>query len=117
METMQRDTLKKNMLDRNENVHLINVLGPGEFEKAHIPGSYNIPVSDKNFLQQVENAVGEKDAKIIVYCANFDCTACPDAAKKLEKTGYTHITDYEGGIKDWIEAGYPVERSTSSKGH
>jgi rhodanese-related sulfurtransferase len=92
METLQRDTLK-NMLDHNENVRLINVLGPRDFEQAHIPGSY-IPVSDKNFIQEVQKAVGGKDTNIIVYCANFDCTASPDAAKnwKMSDTQTSPIT-------------------------
>jgi len=116
METMQRNELK-NLLERHNDIHLINVLGPGEFEKAHIPGSYNIPVSDKNFLQEVEKNVSNKNAAIIVYCANFDCTASPDAAKKLENAGYTHVVDFEGGIKDWIEAGYPVETGNEPGQH
>lgn len=116
MKTMQRDELK-NLLDRHKDIHLINVLGPKEYKKAHIPGSYNIPVSDKNFLQEVEKNIDDKDAAIIVYCANSDCTASPDAAKKLENAGYTRVVDFEGGIKDWIEAGYPVESGDSGKQH
>ena len=111
METIQRDELK-NLLDHRKSIQLINVLGPREFEKAHIPGSYNIPVSDKNFIQKVEKNIDDKSANIIVYCANLDCTASPDAARKLENAGYTQVTDFAGGIKDWIEGGYPVENGS-----
>ena len=108
METLTRDQLK-NMMDRNEKMYLINVLAPGEFEKMHIPGSYNIPVADDNFVQRVQQRVNDKDAKVIVYCANFDCPASPNAAKQLDKSGFTHVADFEGGIQDWQEAGYPIE--------
>lgn len=108
METLRREDLK-NMLDHRESLYLVNVLGRGEFEKAHIPGSYNIPMADKNFIQKVEQRVGDKDAKVIVYCASFDCTASPRAAEQLDSAGFTHVADFEGGIQDWQEAGYPVE--------
>jgi len=108
METLTRDQLKY-MIDRDEKLYLINVLAPGEFEKLHIPGSYNIPVADKNFIQKVEQRVNDKDAKVVVYCSNFNCTASPNAAKQLDKSGFSHVADFEGGMQDWQEAGYPVE--------
>jgi rhodanese-related sulfurtransferase len=108
METIKREQLKS-LLDRNESVYLINVLGSGEFERAHIPGSFNIPVADKDFIRKVEQRVGDRDAKVIVYCASFDCTASPKAAKKLDDSGFTHVVDFEGGVQDWREAGYPLE--------
>jgi rhodanese-related sulfurtransferase len=49
-----------------------------------------------------------KDKDIIVYCASFECHASPTAARKLEQLGYTRVIDYEGGLQDWKEAGYPL---------
>lgn len=108
METVKREDLKS-MLDHNDAYYLINVLAPEEFYEAHIPGSYNIPVADKHFIQKVEQRVADKDAKVIVYCANFDCAASPKAAKQLAGAGFTHVVDYDGGVQDWEEAGFPLQ--------
>lgn len=47
-------------------------------EVKKIKGSINIPVSQADFEDQVENA-----------------------AEKLDAAGFTHIMAYEGGMKDW----------------
>ncbi len=54
-----------------------------------------------------------KDKEIVVYCASFECRASPAAARKLEELGYTRVLEYEGGLADWRDAGYPLE---SAKG-
>lgn len=108
MHTLNRDNLKK-LLDNQEPLYLVNVLGNREFSQAHIPGSQNVPVADKNFVQEVEQLTGDRDARIVVYCASFSCTASPNAASKLDHAGFTRVYDYEGGVKDWQDAGYPLE--------
>ena len=114
MMTLTRDELKQ-MLDEGEDFHLINVLGRDGFREAHIPGSRNVPLADEKFPSKVEELVGGTDEKIVVYCASFDCTASPKAAKALEQAGFTRVWDYEGGIKDWHEAGYPVEQGRETE--
>lgn len=112
MKTLQRDELK-HMLDSGEYVQLINVLNNEQFREAHIPGSVNLPQAEKDFVDQVEELVEDKDDEVVVYCASFDCAASPTAAKKLEDAGFTHVFDYEGGLKDWREGGLPIERAQS----
>jgi rhodanese-related sulfurtransferase len=103
MKTISRDDLKKMNETEHEDFVLINVLPRDAFNKEHIRTSINIPVDEPSFLEQVEAVVGSKDRKIVVYCANFECDASPQAAKKLEDAGFTQVFDYEGGTKDWFE--------------
>jgi len=110
METLTKEELKK-MIDEGEDFELINVLGPERFEAKHIPGSINIPVN--KIEQRIEDKVPNKNRKIVVYCTSFSCQASPTAAKKLDEMGYTNVYDYEGGIKDWEEADYPLEGTKS----
>jgi rhodanese-related sulfurtransferase len=114
MQTLKREELRQ-MIDAKEPFHLINVLDPDAFAQAHIPGSQNIPGADKHFVREVERTVGDKDATIVVYCASFDCSASPTAARKLDQSGFTQVYDYAGGIKDWREAGYPVEQGAQRR--
>lgn len=111
MKRITKEELKE-MKDKGEDFELINVLGEEVFEKEHIQGSINIP-SAKEFGDKIREKYPDKNTKIVVYCASFECNASPAAAKRLEQMGYTNIYDYEGGMKDWKEAGYPIEGKES----
>jgi len=108
MKTISKEDLKK-MIDNGEDFILINVLPAEYFEKGHIPGSINVPVGDENFMDNVNMIVHDKNKKVVVYCANFECQASPKAAQMLSDADYTDVYDYEGGIKEWDDAGYGLE--------
>lgn len=101
MQTITRDELKQMNEQAHEDFVLINVLPRDTFNEDHIRTSVNVPVSDDDFIEIVEKIAGDKDRKIVVYCANFDCDASPKAARKLEQAGFTRVYDYEGGTEDW----------------
>jgi len=105
VQKIDRETLKQKM-DRGDDFHLVEVLQPGPYNKAHIKGAINIP-----FTKMGERAreTFEKDDEIVVYCADTECQASPRAAEKLDAMGYVHVYDYEAGKADWMDAGYPVE--------
>ena len=109
MQTIDRETLKGS-LGKGDAV-IVNVLSENDYSKEHIKGSENIPLEDENFETEVEALVQSKDKPVIVYCASVDCPASKTAAEKLEKAGFTNISAYEGGMRDWKEAGYPIEGS------
>jgi rhodanese-related sulfurtransferase len=111
MQTIDRETLNRT-LSRGSAMRILNVLPEEVFAKEHIAGSSNIPLNQEGFESKVEQEVGAKDKPIVVYCASFECPASKDAAQKLEKAGFTNVVAYEGGMKDWKEANYPVEGST-----
>lgn len=98
----------KNMQQKGDGLALINVLDADQFDREHIPDSTNIPVGDKDFVQRVEEQVGDKSETVVVYCASTECDASPKAARKLEEAGFTDVYDYEGGMKAWKEAGNSV---------
>jgi rhodanese-related sulfurtransferase len=105
VEAIQRETLKKK-LDNHDDFVLIEVLSEEDYEKAHIQGAINIPL--KTVGSEVKDRFSQ-DQEIVVYCADENCQASPKAAQKLESLGFNNIKDYEGGKKDWMDAGYPIE--------
>ena len=113
MKTLTASELKA-WLDEERDFHLIHVLSEEDFERVHIPGSENIPASRESFAEQVEGLVGGKDETIVVYCSNLDCQASPDAAGKLGEAGFTEVYDFEGGIKEWLQAGHEVVREAAA---
>lgn len=104
LSTLTADDLK-NVFKTDHPPVLINTLPREAHEAKHIPGSINVPTDD---IEQVEALVPNKDAPIVVYCANADCTASPTAAKKLADMGYTNVTDFEAGYAGWRRAGHPL---------
>lgn len=84
---------------------LINTLPRAAYEARHIPGSISVPTDD---IEQVESLVPNKDAYIVVYCANADCDASPTAAHMLEEMGYTNVVDFDEGYAGWRRAGHPL---------
>jgi len=103
MKKISRDELKRMNEQQHEDFALINVLPREAFNKRHIRTSINIPVERDDFVELVEAVNGGKKRKVVVYCANFDCDASPNAARKLEQAGFENIYDYEGGTEDWFE--------------
>ena len=104
----------KDMLDRGEDVILINVLPPDAFEAEHIPGSHNIPSSRLDLPTKVAALAGSKDRVIVVYCSSKLCQASPQAARKLVNSGFTNVVDFEGGMDEWKRAGYYVESGAAA---
>ena len=88
---------------------IINVLDETQFKREHIPGSVNVPVSDQNFLKNVEKQVRGKDAPVVVHCSGPDCQASHKAGRQLEEAGFQNVYHFKGGMEEWKEAGRSVE--------
>lgn len=113
METTQVETITKEELLKKMKageVQVVNVLDPEWYKLGLIKGSRKIP------LGEMEKRLGEldKSKEVVTYCANTQCTASSEAAKKLAKKGFK-VQAYEGGIKEWKEAGLPTEEMESAK--
>ncbi|HSR54967.1 MAG TPA: rhodanese-like domain-containing protein [Alphaproteobacteria bacterium] len=106
MENITRERLQE-MMD-SEDVTLVEVLDEEYFRKFHLPDAINVPLSG-NFEEEIQNAVPDKSAPVVVYCMDEDCDASPEAARRMEDLGYENVFDYEAGKVDWKDAGLPVE--------
>ncbi|GAB4073475.1 rhodanese-like domain-containing protein [Barrientosiimonas marina] len=74
---------------------LIDVREPNEFDKGHILGARNIPLTQmKQRLIEVR-----KDKPVYVYCQGSSRSA--RAAQLLHKKGYEDISQLKGGFKKW----------------
>lgn len=107
MNTITTEQLQQK-LQGSSDALLVNTLDAEHFEKTKIPGSINIPQSNDDFPSQVEQAAGSKEKEVIVYCASESCSSSPHAAEKLEKAGFTSVSDYEQGAEGWKEAGHEL---------
>ncbi len=102
MQAIDRSQLEAMNGREHEDFVLINVLPREAFQKAHIRTSINVPQEEDDFVDTVEKVAGDRDREVVVYCANFECPASTEAAKKLDAAGFSRVFDYEGGTEDWL---------------
>ena len=89
-------------------VTVVEALPAAYYEDAHLPGAINIPHTEVRAL--APELLPDRDAAIVVYCANEPCPNSGIAAHVLRKLGYTNVRDYAEGKQGWQEAGLPLER-------
>jgi rhodanese-related sulfurtransferase len=87
---------------------LLDVREPEEYtgELGHIPGSQLIPL--KELSQRVSELNAYRDTPIIVVCrAGVRSTT---AAAMLTGMGFSQVLNLKGGMLDWNDQGFAVER-------
>ena len=93
------------MIDRKEDVVIVDVRFPTDFRKAHVPGAINLPKG------KWHTAAGlAKDKLNVLYCYNQTCHMAAEAALELLAQGY-RVAEMEGGFATWEANGYPVAAS------
>ncbi len=95
-------------------VTVVEALPAEYYEQGHLPGAINIPHTEVREL--APTMLPDKDAQIVVYCANEPCANSGIATHVLLKLGYTNVRDYEAGKADWVEAGLPLEHEAPVAG-
>ena len=98
----------------NDTVTVVEALPPEYYEAEHLPGAINLPHTEVR--ERAHELLPDKDAAIVVYCANEPCPNSGIATHVLTKLGYTNVRDYEGGKQDWREAGLPLEQGVPVAG-
>ncbi len=84
----------------------IDVREGDEYQDGYIPGALWIPRGKLEL--RIEEAVSNRDADIVVYCAGGTRSAL--AARSLGELGYTRVRSLSGGFGAWKKAGLPVDK-------
>ena len=95
-------------------VTVVEALPAEYYDQGHLPGAINIPHTEVRDLATA--LLPDKDAQIVVYCANLPCPNSGIATHVLRKLGYTDVRDYAEGKADWTEAGLPLEQESPVAG-
>jgi rhodanese-related sulfurtransferase len=88
-----------------KNTLILDVREPDEFSEGHVPGARNIPVGQVgNHTQELAHF-----ERIYVHCRSGKRSQM--ATAELERRGLKNLVCISlGGMLDWMQAGYPVER-------
>ena len=83
----------------------VDVRERNEWDEGHIPGAVHVP---RSYLEsKIEQAVPDREAHVVVYCASGNRSAF--AAKALEELGYESVASLSGGFADWKRNGFPFD--------
>lgn len=101
----------KKVLDADEDIVLLDVRTPREYEAVHIPGAINVSRGLLEF--SIWSVVPAKDEKIYVYCKSGARAAL--ATKQLNEFGYKNAVAVATGMAEWTKSGYPVQTSITDE--
>jgi rhodanese-related sulfurtransferase len=95
----------KRKQEAGESFYFVDVREDNEWQKGHATGAIHL---GKGIIERdIETAVPDHDAEIILYCGGgFRSALAGDA---LQKMGYKNVISMDGGWKRWRELGYPIE--------
>ncbi|MFY9673736.1 MAG: rhodanese-like domain-containing protein [Terriglobales bacterium] len=96
----------KRRLDRRDKFVLVDVREDREFDADHIPGAVHL---GKGVIERdIEARYPALDTELVLYCGGGFRSAM--AADNLQKMGYTNVISMDGGIREWREKAYPLEK-------
>src|SRR5262245_35333348 len=82
-------------MDANPDLVLVEALGEQYYRHSHLPGAINVPHEEVDAL--APELLPDKDAEIVVYCADGPCPNSGIASSRLVELGYTNVADYHEG--------------------
>jgi adenylyltransferase/sulfurtransferase len=87
----------KSKLDRGDDVYVLDVREPNEYQICRIDGATLIP------LGELPNRTAEldRDREMIVHCKMGGRSA--NAVALLQERGFTRVSNLKGGILAWID--------------
>lgn len=84
---------------------LLDIRTPGEVAEARIAGSTNIDFYEADFADQIAEL--DRDTSYVVYCRSGNRSG--QAMDIFRDLGFSSVSEIDGGIVAWAEAGLAVE--------
>ncbi|BAY50916.1 hypothetical protein NIES2134_115040 [Thermostichus vulcanus NIES-2134] len=88
---------------QRQQVLLIDVREPSEYNSAHIPGALLCPLANVKELEPPCRS----DTPVVLYCESGRRSGM--AYETLASRGWKNLKSLEGGIQRWKQRGYPVK--------
>jgi rhodanese-related sulfurtransferase len=96
----------RRMMKSGEPHLLVDVREDNEWAAGHAAGAVHL---GKGIIERdIEAKAPAKDTKLVLYCGGGFRSAL--AADNLQKMGYSNVISMDGGIRDWRQRGYKLEK-------
>jgi len=96
---------KLEVLINENNVKLIDVRRPSEFNSGHIENAINIDYYGGNFSKNFDDL--DKSQTIVLYCKSGRRSS--KSAVKLVEKGFNNVYNLEGGFEVWTFKGKDIQ--------
>ncbi|MEM7036685.1 MAG: rhodanese-like domain-containing protein [Bacteroidota bacterium] len=100
----------QSLLSENDNVILLDTRTPKEFEVSHLPGAKFVHFDQ---FKKKDVASLDKNAKVVVYCTVG--YRSERIGEKLQKMGFSDVSNLYGGIFEWKNQDHAVVNKTGSE--
>jgi thioredoxin 1 len=94
-------------LPDSQQVQLIDVRTPAEYQDGHLKNSKNLDYKSANFKEEIQDL--DKTKPVFVYCLSGGRSAL--ASKALIENGFSEVYELKGGYLKWASSGKKVEGS------
>lgn len=98
----------RELIDSGRAPRLLDVRTPAEFESAHIPGAYNVPLD--LLKEHREELRGHLDDDVVLICRSG--ARATQAERTLAGVGLPNVKVLTGGMLAWQAAAGPATRGT-----
>jgi rhodanese-related sulfurtransferase len=106
LQEIGREELRQK-IEQGDDFVLLDALSPMSYAATHLPGAINMPPRKVDALAR--RRIPDGDTEVVVYCLGVDCDSSVDVANRLIELGYVNVRHYTEGLRDWMEAGLPLE--------
>jgi glyoxylase-like metal-dependent hydrolase (beta-lactamase superfamily II)/rhodanese-related sulfurtransferase len=93
------------LLHEQEDLQVIDVRRPPEFESGHVPRAVTAPLSVLN-AHLSKLGLNPSNQTAVICAGGYRSSA---ATSILKQHGFTDVLNVAGGTSAWINAGYPIE--------
>jgi rhodanese-related sulfurtransferase len=94
-----------NKIKHGDKFYFVDVREDDEYRESHAQGALHL---GKGVIERdIEQVIPDKNAEIVLYCGGGFRSAL--AAESIMKMGYKNVISMDGGIRAWMEAGFPLK--------
>ena len=88
----------REMIDHGENISIVDVREPEEWQKGTIPGAATIA---RGWIEmRIDQVTTDLNAKVVLYCAAGNRSTM--AAESLQRMGFRNVSSLAGGYNGWV---------------
>lgn len=102
--------LQRTDIDAPNELNVIDVREPFEFNEEHIEGA--LYIARGTLERDIESYVPHVSDPVVLFCQNGERSAL--AAEALGKLGYSNVKIIKNGLAGWKEEGLPTKKTANT---